>query len=130
MRTQLTGYRMQSKAAPLHPPSSPSQVVGFYSTGPKIRTADLQLDALMRKYCAEPVFVIIDVRPDVDGIPTQAYVSEEEVHEGKETLRTFRHVPSAVGAYDAEETVRCWHTTQLFARSPAASPSSEITQHI
>ena len=37
-------------------------VVGFYSTGPKIRANDLQIEELMRKYCENPVFVIIDVR--------------------------------------------------------------------
>jgi hypothetical protein len=33
----------------------------------------------MRRFCPNPVFVLIDVRPDVEGIPTTAYVSVEEV---------------------------------------------------
>ena len=51
------------------------------------------------------MFVIIDVRPDVDGIPTTGYVSVEEVVEGdgKEIQRTFKHIPSSIGAYEAEE---------------------------
>jgi 26S proteasome regulatory subunit N8 len=77
--------------------------VGFYSTGPKIRPADLPLDALFRKYTANPVLVIVDIRADVQGLPTQAYLTVEAVVEGRETVRTFAHVPSEVGAYEAEE---------------------------
>jgi len=79
------------------------RVVGFYSTGPRIRPCDLALDALVRKYCADPVFVIVDVRRDVEGLPTQAYMSADAVVEGRETVRTFHHLPSEVGAYEAEE---------------------------
>ena len=69
------------------------------------RALSAQIDELMRKHCANPVFVIIDVRPDVDGIPTTGYVSVEEVVEGdgKEIQRTFKHIPSSIGAYEAEE---------------------------
>ena len=79
------------------------RVVGFYSTGPRIRPCDLAIDALVRKYCSDPVFVIVDVRRDVEGLPTQAYVSSDTVVEGRETLRTFNHVPCEVGAFEAEE---------------------------
>jgi len=79
------------------------RVVGFYSTGPRIRPCDLAIDALMRKYCADPVFVVVDVRRDVEGLPTQAYVSVDTVVEGRETVRTFNHVPCEVGAFEAEE---------------------------
>jgi hypothetical protein len=41
----------------------------------------------MRKYCADPVFVVVDVRRDVEGLPTQAYVSVDTVVEGRETVR-------------------------------------------
>ncbi len=47
--------------------------------------------------------MIVDIRPDVQGLPTQAYVTVETVVEGRETVRTFAHVPSEVGAYEAEE---------------------------
>jgi len=79
------------------------RVVGFYSTGPRIRPCDLAIDALVRKYCADPVFVVVDVRRDVEGLPTQAYVSSDTVVEGRETQRTFNHVPCEVGAFEAEE---------------------------
>ena len=68
-------------------------VVGFYSTGPKIRANDLQLHELMTKYCENPVFVIIDVRKDVIGVPVKAYAAVDTLQEdGKETKLEFSHV--------------------------------------
>merc|ERR1719337_688473 len=61
-------------------------IVGFYSTGPKIKENDIKIDELVRAYCPQPVFVIIDVRPENEEIPT-----------------TFKHVSSMIGAYEAEE---------------------------
>jgi 26S proteasome regulatory subunit N8 len=77
--------------------------VGFYSTGPRIRANDTGLDLMFRKYCANPCLVIIDVRADAEGIPTQAYYSVDEVSDSKESNRSFKHVLSEVGAYEAEE---------------------------
>ncbi|CAM9639911.1 unnamed protein product [Phaeothamnion confervicola] len=80
------------------------RVVGFYSTGPKIRENDLQIAELFKRFCADPVYVVIDVRPGVEGIPTTAYKLEEEVEaDGKEIQMTFQHVPSTIGALEAEE---------------------------
>eukprot|EP00622_Pseudochattonella_farcimen_P003524 FR738721.1.p1 GENE.FR738721.1~~FR738721.1.p1 ORF type:complete len:209 (+),score=40.93 FR738721.1:137-763(+) len=79
-------------------------IVGFYSTGPKIKESDIKIDELMRRFCPSPVFVIVDVRPDVEGIPTTGYISVEEVEtDGKEIMRSFKHIPSMIGAYEAEE---------------------------
>ena len=51
-----------------------------------------------------PVLVICDVRATVEGLPTTAYGSVEEVGEdGKAIKRTFKHIASSVGAYEAEE---------------------------
>lgn len=44
--------------------------MGWYSTGPKLKEADLDISALMSKFtdgCAEPVLVICDV--EVSGHP-------------------------------------------------------------
>mmetsp|Transcript_27131 Transcript_27131/g.35567 ORF Transcript_27131/g.35567 Transcript_27131/m.35567 type:complete len:340 (+) Transcript_27131:94-1113(+) len=80
------------------------KIVGFYSTGPKIKENDLEIDELFRRFCPNPVYVIIDVRPEVEGIPTTAYCSLEEVEaDGKEIQRTFKHLPSSIGALEAEE---------------------------
>lgn len=60
------------------------KIVGFYSTSPKIRPSDIEVDALFRRLpfaCAHPVLVLIDVRPDVEGIPVQAYRTVDAVVE-------------------------------------------------
>jgi 26S proteasome regulatory subunit N8 len=62
-------------------PAARERIVGWYSTGPKIRVADLEINEVFKKYVKNPVFVIIDVQPHDDGIPTDAYVAVEEVHD-------------------------------------------------
>ena len=60
--------------------SAREKIVGWYSTGPKIRTADLEINEVFKKYTKNPVLVIIDVQPqDEMGIPTDAYMAVEEV---------------------------------------------------
>ncbi len=80
-------------------------IVGFYSTGPKLKENDLKISALFRKYCqSEPVFIIIDVRSGVEGLPTTAYEAVEEVEaQGKEIQRVFKHIPCSIEAEEAEE---------------------------
>lgn len=87
------------------------RVLGFYTTGTRIRPADLHMDALFRArgYCAHPLLVIVDVRPGVEGLPIQAFVTQEEVTAGgRDIARTFAHVPSEVGAFEAEEGEWRW----------------------
>uniref|UniRef100_A0A7S2W4W8 MPN domain-containing protein n=1 Tax=Eucampia antarctica TaxID=49252 RepID=A0A7S2W4W8_9STRA len=94
------------------------RVVGFYSTGPSIRPNDLRIHSLVKRFVpastpTPPVFVIIDVRPDRQSIPTTAYTVVEELDdvvvaasEGKtatEVKKTFAHVPSLIGAMEVEE---------------------------
>eukprot|EP00903_Cladosiphon_okamuranus_P012182 g11425.t1 len=80
------------------------RICGFYSTGPKIRENDLAIAELFKRFCPNPVYVIIDVRPDVEHIPTTAYITAEEVEaDGKEIQKTFKHLASSVGALEAEE---------------------------
>jgi hypothetical protein len=63
--------------------------MGFYSSGPKIKESDIKIDDMMRRFCPNPVFVLIDVRPDIEGIPTTAYMSVEEV-ESVSSCRNLR----------------------------------------
>jgi len=110
------------------------RIVGFYSTSPKLRPSDMQIDALLRASpvgLAHPLCVLIDVRPETEGLPVQAYQSVETIASvapaattpapaagaaapaaaataaagstGTEVVRTFVHIPCAVGAYEAEE---------------------------
>lgn len=79
------------------------KLVGWYTTGPKIKPGDLQIDALVRRYTPNPVMVIIDVKPKALGIPTEAYHAVEEIREGQQQAWTFKHVPSEIGALESEE---------------------------
>ena len=80
------------------------EIVGFYSTGPKLRENDLKIAALFRRFSPhEPIFIIIDVRPGVEGLPTTAYEAQEEVEgQGKEIQWVFKHIPCSIEAEEAE----------------------------
>lgn len=81
-------------------------IVGFYSTGPKIKPNDLDVSELFARYTPNPVFVIIDVSPKQEfEIPTKAYVAVEEVKEDstESPKLQFQHIPSEIGALEAEE---------------------------
>jgi len=85
------------------------RVVGFYSTGPQIRPNDLRIYDLVNRFTTgtiKPVFCIIDIRPNRQSIPTTAYKVIEEVGGTASSAtrqRQFAHVPSLIGAMEAEE---------------------------
>lgn len=80
------------------------RMIGWYHTGPKLRASDQEINDLFKRYIAKPVMVIIDVRPEAVGIPTDAYYAVEEIKDdGTEIRKTFLHVPSAIEAEEAEE---------------------------
>lgn len=79
-------------------------IVGWYHTGPKLNQNDIEINDLIRKYCANSVLVIVDAKPKDLGLPTEAYFAVEEVHDdGTPTSKTFEHVSSEIGAEEAEE---------------------------
>ena len=59
--------------------------VGFYHTGPRLRSSDLEISELFRRFCPRPVMVIVDVRASGGrgdtGIPTDAYFAVEEIRD-------------------------------------------------
>lgn len=80
------------------------KLIGWYHNGPKLRSSDLQINELFKKYTPNPVLVIIDVQAKTIGIPTNAYFAIEEIHDdGTAAKKTFEHVTSEVGAEEAEE---------------------------
>ena len=92
------------------------RIVGFYSTGPQIRPNDLRIHSMLTRFLpkgtiAPPVFCIIDVRPHQKSIPTTAYKMVEQIEESgtnanagrAEVKKSFAHVPSTIGAMEAEE---------------------------
>jgi 26S proteasome regulatory subunit N8 len=82
------------------------RVVGFYSTGPQIRPNDLRIYDIVQRFVTSntpPVFCIIDIRPNRPSIPTTAYKVVEQASTGHQVRLTFAHVPSLIGAMEAEE---------------------------
>merc|ERR1712217_232697 len=79
------------------------RVVGWYSTGPKIKPSDLSIHELFRRYCPELVLVDMDVQPEDLELPMEAYYSVQEQTSDEVFKRTFLHVQSTVGAFEAEE---------------------------
>ena len=57
------------------------KIVGWYHTGPKLKQNDMEINELMRQFVPNPVLVIIDVKPKELGLPTDAYIAVEEIHD-------------------------------------------------
>lgn len=106
------------------------KVVGWYHTGPKLHQNDVAINELIRRYCPNSVLVIIDAKPKDLGLPTEAYQAVEEVHDdGTPTSRTFEHVPSEIGAEEAEE-VGVEHLLRDIKDTTVGSLSQRITNQL
>lgn len=106
------------------------RVVGWYHTGPKLHQNDIAINELIRRYCPNSVLVIIDAKPKDLGLPTEAYIAVEEVHDdGSPTSRTFEHVPSEIGAEEAEE-VGVEHLLRDIKDTTVGSLSQKITNQL
>ncbi|KAG2439653.1 hypothetical protein HXX76_005003 [Chlamydomonas incerta] len=81
------------------------KIVGWYSTGPKLRESDLDINELMRGFCDSPVLVICEVQPKEVGLPFTAYYAVDEVRtDGTEKAKkVFNSLPTEVGQTEAEE---------------------------
>lgn len=106
------------------------KIVGWYHTGPKLCQNDVTINELMRRYCPNSVLVVIDARPKDLGLPTEAYVMVEEVHDdGTPTSKTFDHVPSEIGAEEAEE-VGVEHLLRDIKDTTVGTLSQRITSQL
>lgn len=105
------------------------RIVGWYSTGPKIHTGDLDINQLIRSYCPNPVLVIVDVKPKDLGLPTEAYVSVEEAQKDGAVSRTFEHLPSEIDATDAEQ-VGVGHLLRDIKDASVSSLTGDITAKV
>lgn len=83
------------------------KVVGWYSTGPKLKEADLDINSLLSKFTenGEPVLVICEVQPKEIGLPFTAYHAIDEVRDDgtEKAQKVFISVPTEVGQTEAEE---------------------------
>ncbi|AFR92184.1 26S proteasome regulatory subunit N8 [Cryptococcus neoformans] len=105
--------------------------IGFYHTGPRLRSSDLEITELFKRFCPRPVMVIVDVRTSGGrgdtGIPTDAYFAVEEIKDdGTATQRTFTHVSTSIEAEEAEE-IGVEHLLRDISSSSSAPSSSLLT---
>lgn len=106
------------------------KIVGWYHTGPKLNQNDVAINELIRRYCPNSVLVIIDAKPKDLGLPTEAYRAVEEVHDdGSPTSKTFEHVPSEIGAEEAEE-VGVEHLLRDIKDTTVGTLSQRITNQL
>jgi 26S proteasome regulatory subunit N8 len=57
------------------------RIVGWYHTGPKLHRNDVVIDEFIKQYCPNSVLVVVDAQPKEVGLPTDAYVAIEEIHD-------------------------------------------------
>ena len=81
------------------------KIIGWYSSGPKIRPHDIEINEVFRKYCANPVFVIIDVQEKSEalGLPTDSYYMKEEMSNDGTMVKTFFKMNTIIEASLPEE---------------------------
>ncbi|ESK91427.1 26s proteasome regulatory subunit rpn-8 [Moniliophthora roreri MCA 2997] len=106
------------------------RMIGWYHSGPKLRASDQEINDLFKKYIARPVMVIVDVRPETVGIPTDAYFAVEEIKDdGTETRKTFLHCPSAIEAEEAEE-IGVEHLLRDIKDSTTTTLATRVTEQL
>ena len=65
------------------------KLIGWYHSGPKLRASDLEINELLKRFIARPVMVIVDVRPETVGIPTDAYFAVDEIKDVSRLSSSF-----------------------------------------
>ncbi|KAI0683339.1 maintenance of mitochondrial structure and function-domain-containing protein [Cytidiella melzeri] len=106
------------------------KMIGWYHTGPKLRASDQEINDLLKRYIARPVMVIVDVRPQTVGIPTDAYFAVEEIKDdGTETRKIFLHVPTAIEAEEAEE-IGVEHLLRDIKDSTTTTLSTRVSEQL
>lgn len=68
------------------------RMIGWYHTGPKLRASDQEINDLFKRFIARPIMVIVDVRPQAVGIPTDAYFGVEEIKDVRTSPRIARMI--------------------------------------
>ncbi|RNA01391.1 26S proteasome non-ATPase regulatory subunit 7-like [Brachionus plicatilis] len=106
------------------------KIVGWYHTGPRLHRNDIAINDLIKTYNQNAVLVIINAEPPELGLPTEAYFAVEEIHDdGTPTTKTFEHLPSEIGAEEAEE-VGVEHLLRDIRNITVGSLSQRITNQL
>jgi len=80
------------------------KILGWYSTGPNSKKNDIQINEILRRYNTMPCYLICRVQESTQiGLPTTAYFTQEEIDQDGNLRRQFIHVPTSIGATQAEE---------------------------
>mmetsp|Transcript_23489 Transcript_23489/g.41775 ORF Transcript_23489/g.41775 Transcript_23489/m.41775 type:complete len:330 (-) Transcript_23489:406-1395(-) len=81
------------------------KIIGWYSTGPELKEADLDIHELIGRFCDDPVFVICEVQPKETGLPFKAYFAVDEVKAAgtEKSKKVFLSLATQVGQTEAEE---------------------------
>eukprot|EP01059_Diplonema_ambulator_P028065 TRINITY_DN46780_c0_g1_i1.p1 TRINITY_DN46780_c0_g1~~TRINITY_DN46780_c0_g1_i1.p1 ORF type:complete len:360 (+),score=154.30 TRINITY_DN46780_c0_g1_i1:28-1107(+) len=86
--------------------NSKEAIVGWYSTGPKLKPNDMEIHELIRKYTASPVYVIIRVEEEsvAESMPCTAYKAVEQIeNETSGPQMTFIHLNTTLRCSAMEE---------------------------
>merc|ERR1712087_560005 len=83
--------------------NSRERIVGWYSSGPKLKKNDTDIHSLFYQYHTEPVCCIIKVSEESSDLPTKAYCGVDVVQSDGRHEKEFAHVASAIVASEAEE---------------------------
>ncbi|CAD5209958.1 unnamed protein product [Bursaphelenchus xylophilus] len=106
------------------------KVVGWYHTGPKLCKNDVHINGLLKQFTPNPVLVVIQAVPKDLGLPTEAYIEVQEVHDdGTPPIKTFEHIPSEIGAEEAEE-VGVEHLLRDIKDQTAGTLSQRVTDQL
>jgi len=108
------------------------KIVGWYHTGPRLCKNDILINEVIKRFTPNPVLVIIQAQSDKQdlALPTDAYVEVQEVHDdGTPPVKTFEHVPSEIGAEEAEE-VGVEHLLRDIKNQTAGTLSQRITNQV
>lgn len=104
------------------------KLIGWYHSGPKLKSSDLKINEIFKKYTSNPVLLIVDVQPKIVGIPTDAYFAVDDIkNDGSAAEKTFIHVPSIIEAEEAEE-IGVEHLLRDIKDNAAGTLSIRITQ--
>ena len=97
--------------------SARERMIGWYTTGPKLRASDQEINELFKRFVARPVMVIVDVRPHTVGIPTDAYFAVEEIKDVRVSSAS-EDTPSKLRSF----LKRCCRMVQKHERLSSTSP--------
>lgn len=119
---------LESMSAMFKKVNAKERILGFYSTGPRLREADLDISDLLSNYAEAPLLLICEVQPKEMGLPTTAYYPKEEIREDgtQKSQKVFVNVPTEVGATEAEE-IGVEHLLRDVKDSTVSNLTSEVS---